>query len=681
MSRFALILLVAALLGGCGGAPVQATAGTQVQFDLNADLTNPTAFFSFPYPSDLRLTAQGTPALTGFPNPAANKVIASLEKIAMQHPGFPVLPVGYFQFSAALPQLSEKTLIPAVASSPILLVDVDPKSSKVGALIPTVANTPPNDQVYVPDHLLAVAAYPGIVLLPNHQYAFVVMRSLKDAAGKLLGIPLALAQLEAGETPAGTRGAAAKKLYAPLWSALAKDHIDAKSVAAATVFTTGDVVQQTADISTAILGKYDLSIDNLKLVQNPSDYRFCELTGTITYPQFQKGRPPFDTDGLFVPDAQGVPIEQRKEVAPIVITLPKSEMPSGGYPLVLYFHGSGGLSTQVVDRGPITTPGGTPTPGQGPAYVLEPFGFATAGSALPLNPERLPGAGEEAYLNFNNLAAFRDTFRQGVIEQRLFIEALAKVRIDPSVVAGCAGPTLPAGATAYKLDESKLLAMGQSMGGMYTNMIGAVEPKILAVAPTGAGGFWNEFIMTTSLISGLPTLVKGLLGIDPSVPLTYLHPTLGLMLETAWEPAEPMVYMPRLAQRPLPGSPVRPVYEPVGQGDHYFASEIYNATALAYGHREVGDIVWPEMQESLKVGGLDGLVPYPVKNDVTSASGKPYTGVVVQYRGDGIDDPHDIFAQLDAVKYQYGCFFKSFFDTGTATVPAPAELGTPCPEP
>jgi hypothetical protein len=684
-SRYALGALLACCVAGCSGSsgsstpapPAKAIAGTQVLFDLDADLSSQSNFYHFPYPSDLRLSAQGKPDLRGFPNPANNAVIENLLPAAEQHPDFPVVPVAYFEFDAALPKLTETNLIAAAPSSPILLVDVDPSSPNVGQLIATVANTPPNDQAYVPDNLLAVAAYPGIVLEPNRTYAFVVMRSLDDAAGQPLGVPLPLAQLEAGQTPDGSRGAAAAKLYAPLWTALKRDHVDPRSVAAATVFTTGDVVQQIADISDALLKKYAPSIQGLKLDTSTNSPRFCELTGTITYPQFQTGTPPFDTGGLFALDESGVPIEQRTEVAPMVITLPKTKMPAEGYPLVIYFHGSGGLSTQVVDRGPRVPPGGPETPGEGPAYVLEPFGFAAAGSAMPLNPERLPGASETEYINFKNLAALRDTFRQGVIEERLFIRALANVRIDPSVIAGCSGPTLPAGATTFKLSEAKLLAMGQSMGGMYTNMIGAVEPKILAVVPTGAGGFWSDFITKTSVFPGLSSVVGNLLGIK--VPLTFLHPSLSL-LETAWGPAEPMAYMARLARRPLSGSPVRPVYEPVGQGDSYFPSTLYDAIVLAYGHKEAGDVIWPDMQASLKVEGLGGIVPYPVKNDVQSESGQPYTGVVVQYKGDGVDDPHEIFQQLDSVKYQYGCFFKSFYDTGTAVVPAPAPLGTPCPE-
>jgi hypothetical protein len=84
------------------------------------------------------------------------------------------------------------------------------------------------------------------------------------------------------------------------------------------------------------------------------------------------------------------------------------------------------------------------------------------------------------------------------------------------------------------------------------------------------------------------------------------------------------------------------------------------------------------MQTALTLGGAGGIAPYPVSGDRTARDGTAYTGVVVQYEGDGLYDPHAIYSQLDSVKHQYGCFFESMLKTGKATVPAPAPLGTPC---
>ena len=215
------------------------------------------------------------------------------------------------------------------------------------------------------------------------------------------------------------------------------------------------------------------------------------------------------------------------------------------------------------------------------------------------------------------------------------------------------------------------------MGAMYTNMLSAVEPRIRAALPMGAGGFWSYMMLESKAIMGGRKLIGILLGTDAT--LSFMHPGVHLV-ELAWEPADPYVYTPRLARDPLPGAPVRPIYQPAGKDDVYFPTDLYDAMAGGYGHQQAGSVVWPTMQDTLALEGLGGVVPYPIKQNLVSATGARYTGVVVQYLGDGLADPHDIFVQLDAVKYQYGCFLRTFLKNGVATVPAPAALGTPCPE-
>ena len=659
--------------------PLDPIEGTSVVFELDADVTTPEAFYDLPYPSDLRLGAGGGPDLRGFPNPEGREILANLLTTAQDRPGFPVVPVAYFRFDGALPDLDVTETIASDASSPILMLDVDPGSPDRGTLYPAVATLPLVDQ-YTTENLLAVGPLPGIVLHPDRRYAVLVRRSLLDAAGQPLGVPKAVRELHHGRAPESAAGPAAGQLYEALSETLELIEIDPDDIAASTVFTTGDVVRATAELSDLVVDAHDVTIDSLAIdpADGASHARFCELLGTVDYPQFQRGEPPFSSEGLFEIGADGLPVEQRKETANVVLTLPNTPMPPDGYPLVIYVHGSGGVPSQVVDRGAALTPDGMPTVGEGPGYVLAEHGFAAVSTSMPVNPERLPGAGDLAYLNFANLAAFRDTFRQGLIEQRLLIEALGSLEIPASVVAGCSGPSLPAGASAYRLDIEPLLMTGQSMGGMYTNLVGATEPRVAAVAPTGAGGYWSYFIFGTRTVGSLPFLVGTLLGTDGEA-MNQLHPALNVF-QTAWEAAEPIVHVPRLAQRPLEGHPVRSIYAPAGFDDEFFQPQIYDAFAVAYGVEQAGTEIWPTMQQTLTDAGVGGLAGYPVKQNRTSRDDTPYTGAIVQYEGDGIFDPHYIFAQLDEVKYQYGCFFSTFSKTGVGVVPAPAPLGTPCPE-
>ena len=657
-----------------GGA--DASTATVAAFDLGADLTNPDTYWNFPFPSDLRLTAQGTPEVSGFPDPLMSSIIEGLKTVAALRKGYAQTAVAHFAWSAPMAPRKFTDVIPADKSQPLLLIDVDPKSPERGKLWPVVAHTPESDR-YVPDNMLSVAAVPGMLLYPSRTYAFVVMRSLEDASGAELGVPPAFAALQSTTMPAANPQLAAWKVYQPLWLALQKAGIDASLVAVATVFTTGDPVQTLADMSSKIEPKYPVTIENLQVRSGGNQPRNCEIVGTVSMPQFQQGTPLFDTQGTFQYGSDGLPTKQRDETVPIAISLPQTAMPASGYPLIVYVHGSGGLSTQLFDRGKMTPAQPNGTPHQGPAYVVAPFGFAMAGAAMPVNPERVPGAPELAYINFNNLAAFPFVFQQGAIEQRLFIDALSKLTISPSVVTSCTGMSLPAGATSYKLDITRLEMQGQSMGGQYANMISAIEPRIGAVAPSGAGGMWSYVVITTDALPGAAGKVGLLLG--TTKPLTFLHPALDL-LQTGWEPADAFVYTRRIARLPLPGHPARDIYEPTGgPGDEYFATPIYDAMALAYSNKEAGDVVWPTMQTSLGLAGLDGILPYPVTKDLMSDDGRTYTAAVVQYAGDGYANPHYIFQQLDQVKYQYGCFFATFLKNGRATIPAPAALGTPCP--
>ena len=80
-------------------------------------------------------------------------------------------------------------------------------------------------------------------------------------------------------------------------------------------------------------------------------------------------------------------------------------------------------------------------------------------------------------------------------------------------------------------------------------------------------------------------------------------------------------------------------------------------------------------QDALRLSGKGGMKPYPMRANGEHGT----TSVVVQYEDGGIVDAHQIHRQLDAVKFQYGCFLATYLRDGVPTVPAPAAIDAPCP--
>ncbi len=662
--------------GGGGDSP----GGSRLVFDLTADLATAEGFYAAPWPLDTRVTASGAPDWRGLPNPSVNVVVEQFKASTETNRGFSTLPVAYFRFDpppAAMPYPTEGG---GAATDPVVLVVIDETSPFRGERVPAVLRLLEED-AYTPPGVIAVAPRPGFVLRPSTTYGVALTVSNGVAASPLLG------RLAVG-APEGEAEAALATRFAPLWSVLGQVGFGsglaeggstlAEDLAAATVFTTGDVVKEMADLAPKVEAAHPTTIDDLFLRTEPEREHpdFCELRGTMTLPQFQEGEPPFVEKGLFVLDGDGVPVEQRSETVLVEIFIPRQPMPEGGYPLVLSIHGSGGFSDSSI--APLSDDG-LQHFGLGPAVNFTHMGMGVATLAMPLNPERFEGASETEYLNPNNFAALRDTFRQGQLELHLFLESLRTLAIDPEVLAGCDGPELPDGETAFRFAEDDLAITGQSMGGMYANQIAATEPRVKVAAPTGAGGHWTYFILVTDLIENLGGIFQIVLG--TSTELTFMHPALSLAA-AGLEAADPIVFMPRIARRPLPGHPVRPIYQPVGLGDSYFPPEVFDAVALAYGHKQAGDVIWPEMQDALALAGLDGVLSFPVTDDLTSEDGTPYTGVVTQWEGDGEHDPHAIYVRREEVRFQYTCFFDSYFRTGQATAFTPErwEDVEACPE-
>lgn len=645
---------------GCPGPdgetpePLDDLPGTAVWFEPGADLTRPETFYRVPWPDDRR---RGPDLLSGLPRPTDHPATDQLLSLVEDATGFSTVPVVRFVFDGGVAPVHPDD--GPVAPERALLVDLD-----AGRGLPVVAQTLTPD-AYTPEHTLALTPFPGVVLDPGARHGVVVWRDWGDEEGARLGTP--------GPMRDALRGVPADDPLADLGDWLVSEGYDLDGVAAATVFTTRDVVAETQARIDAVRSRHAPELRDLAVTPDDgADHpRFCELSATVALPQFQAGEPPFDTGGRFVVDGSGALVTQRTDIAPVTLAIPRTPMPPGGYPVVFYAHGTNGEAAQVVDRGPIVEVDGEPTPGLGPAHVLARHGLASAGLATLLSPQRLGFERPRAYLNLLNLAAYRDTWRQGLLDASLFFDALRAVEIPVELLEDCGEGVPTDGPVTFAVDP--LMLMGQSAGAHLSTMLAATEPEVAAVAPTGSGGFWNLLLAGGSRVGGPPELFA--FALQTEAELSILHPGLAL-LQWAWEPAEPMVYAAAYERLRGPSSPIH-LYVPFGEDDGYFPNPVFEAMAVAYGVERAGPAAWEGLDEALAVVGRDPLgTAWPIADNRPGAP--PHTAVTTTWPGDGLTDPHGVFAQYDEIKLQYGCFFATWVATGTARVVAPGAEDGPC---
>ena len=106
-----------------------------------------------------------------------------------------------------------------------------------------------------------------------------------------------------------------------------------------------------------------------------------------TFPQFQQGTPPFDTEGLFDIGADGLPDRAaHRDGARSSSRSPNSRCRTAATRWWCTSTARAGSPRRSSTAGRVTEPGGCPTKGEGPAHVLAAHGFATRRQRAPAQP-------------------------------------------------------------------------------------------------------------------------------------------------------------------------------------------------------------------------------------------------------------------------------------------------------
>lgn len=630
--------------------------GGRVAFTIS-----PADFSSAPFPSELWRTAEGKLSLTGYP--AADHFLGSVyvDAIERDADGFSVAPAVYFKFDVEpdLTQLSPNPGDTSRLQHPIAMLDVDDTSPDKGELIPiTFKWYPTGDGKFIGANTLAVKPVAGFVLRANTTYAVVVMRSLSTRSGALLGTTDDFEYVkwtEAREPEAQERQ---RKIHFPVFNYLAELGLGRADIAAAAVFKTANpyaAFDRLFAHATSLTGPNKPRIVSAAQTADGGNYR--EVTGYYCTPNYQSdldlapfqqsgGKILFGTDGQ--PVLQDVSTTTYADAdcgkllkARFVLTVPKTTMPAGGWPLIESAHGTGGSARSELGTNKL-------------AGLAAAVGIATVMTDQPLHgtkddPGERPGANQnvsltipglpigiplksaELFYNPMNPVAGRDNARQAAIDAivlgRLMTEA-------PFVATGGPGEVT--------FNREKLMAFGHSQGSQTNAPIAVVDPSYQGIVLSGAGGDIRYGILYRSspkfpLNMSLRTILSAALGISEGM-LDEFHPVMALVQHVA-DSVDPQTWA-RLYREPLPGRAPQNVLLYEGIKDTYNPPSASEALAVALHATPVR----PAVVNSVLGLSLRGIDPVDSPLSANIAAGQATCGLI-QFDSTQGEDGHFVIYQ------------------------------------
>ncbi len=655
---------------GSAGGPVPPSPEPTLVFDTSAGA----GFYDAPWPSDARRLPGGAPDLTRFPNPGARAFIERARELVHRDVrGASPTGAVYFRFDGPVNPVPEDPMRRLGADSPVLLVEIDRASPSFGRRHPCHVQVTAAKDRFRPEHLVQILPVPGLGLEEGTLHAAIVLRHLGHPGGPRLGRSAVLSDLLAGRTPPIPDGAAWAAALAPLASALPALSIAPDDVAAATVFRTGrpsdalfDQVRR-VDSRPALAPVRPLSV-------RAGYPLYHALGGEWTPPEYQDGLPPFiEQGGRMRVDAAGNPVKVRDGLAPFSISVPRGKMPAGGFPLYFYVHGTGGTSTQVLDRGTRPSPSVPPPLGSGPAEWVAAKGWGACSTALPLAPERMGVLSVDGYIpyNFFNPVAMRDNLVQMVLDLVAFRDLVLALSIDPRLCPGTDASAAPDG--RIRFDPRHVVVSGQSLGSYLSGMLAATLGGFEAAVLTGAGGSWVEFPFGPKDPVDLKLMLEHLVYLGDYVPLDRFHPVI-LLFDLALGPADNTHFVPLLLRRPRLATPPPHVLIVEGWDDHQVPTDLQRALVLASGADMAGPDVGPTSADRiapiLSWGG-QRVRSYPLKGNVVAPGWGPRTAGMVRYTMDSVtNEGHFVIYQRPEPRKQLQTFLETLLRDGVPTIPS-----------
>lgn len=596
--------------------------------------------FEAPYPTDLRIKSDGFLDLTGFPNPNESEMVAAYVTFAEEAiRGYSLTPSVSFPFEAALDL--DSVTEPSNSASPgsnVILVNVDKESAGFGRRHPVNAYWfGDGEAIFQSNNTLTIQPLFGTPLLEGTTYAAVVMRGVTDSQGAPTGqLRIVLDGLE-GTGPLAD-------LFAPLrfWMAHGGQDVKAAEVSVATVFTTDRPTLEMKTIAAFVRDELPApTVKDIALGEG-STAHYDMYEGHYDGPNFQGGDKPYKTEGDIRFDADGKPIVQFMEPLRFALTVPKGEAPPGGWPLVLYGHGTGGdwksFAGQQIFQ---------------PAEVLAKVGIAALSIDQPLHGIRYEGENADSALNsfnFLNPYAGRSNFRQSAID----VIALVRLARESLVVPAEVSVTME----KVTFDDDNVFFFGHSHGGLSAGLFLPFVPELRAVVMSGAGGGLSQTLMLRKDPLDISAAIRLVLKIKNKAELTVAHPVVALM-QNIVDATDPLSYAPLYR---YPGAGLPPVSILMTEGPLDLQTPSITTDNLAAA-AEI-PLLKPTDHQSL-AHILTGLseIQKPVSENFVSSDGKA-TSVLVHFAG---SDHFAVFNNGNAAE-TYRQFLETAIEAGVPTV-------------
>lgn len=626
------------------------TTGATARYDLAGK-----DWHAQPFPTNSRRSSDGRLDLSGFPPPRDGDMPGLLDQYldyAADHlRGWSVQPTIYVQFDAPLD--AKAVLAPAktLNQDAYFLMDVDPSSAEYGQLMPLAGRISPHQraQHLFPDLLMVQPAW-GRPLRSLTTYAFVVRRGWRDAAGKVLGRPEALAavldhDLGGAKTTLDEGQTRLASTLQPLVAAYkaGKLTVPWHDIAAATVFTTGDPTGQLVSMAEWVRTKQAVK-PATAWKKAKATKLYTLYTATYEAPNFQKGDCPYDDEGTgafeFQPD--GTPVVQHTESLRLAVAVPVDQRHAaegGRLPVALSAHGTGGnylsfttdgIADHLTARGLAVV--SIDQPMHGPRCVPE-----ISGAVLDLKS-----------FNFLNVAAGRTSFQQSALDT-VFLGRLTReglIDVPETVTEG--GP-------AVHFDPQRVVFIGHSQGGLSGSLAAAIDGNFKAFVLSGAGAGISLTVMLRKFPADIANTLGKVLGLDDG-ELSEFHPAVSMVQQLA-DITDPLSYGRLILHRPAGDRPPH-VLLTEGLLDQDTPSPTAEALAAAIGLHVLAPAV--HLGDALQIAETP-VLPSPVQDNL-KIGGFSVTAVVSQWA----KFDHFVIFDSDKAKALYSTFLETTIDSGEA---------------